>query len=800
LPPEAIDESIKQYRGAAVTSTIGAYLDDKDYGNAQSTFDKYKNDIDVNSLNTIQTHLSTVKDNQASLEGAARWLNASPGAGRSPGQGGGSTVVQGNSLAPGANLSIAPGRNVDIQHVDPRLVDVMNAGAAHLPQGYSVQINEGFNSGGHVNASQHHVAGSGAPDLQIIAPNGKPIPNEGDDTTGLYTQLAKGAYTELQRMHPDLQGKLAWGGAFGTTGSSGVPDLMHFDLGGERGDLRPQNRPSRLGISDRYQQLAGGQSRADSGIQSADAPGLIRNFEGFRAQPYWDVNHWRTGYGSDTVTRADGSVEPVTAFTKVNREDAERDLTRRVGQAQQGIQSKIGADTWRSLSPNAQAAMTSVAYNYGSLPDSVAAAAKNGGDVSQAIASLSSNPARRQREAAIAAGGGYPPGLEPASYRTGGGYRSQGGQQQPQQHVIPPTVKHYNYDAAREGVWNDNSLSIEQKQKSLTHINALEAFEDKADDSSAVDYYMKIKSGQTDGIDQAISQDPKLRPATKISLLQRLSKAPSEENDVKAMGPQYGAVMNALANPEDVPVEQRINSQQQLLNMRNTGGLSEKGLREASSWYDKLRRPETKEQSKDDLTLEKALLDSVKRKFLEDPEHPDMKNPKDKMGLDAFEQKFLPSFVAAKQAWTKTQGDKPGKPLSDFLKYDNVKDLVDTAMPTPQQRAQAELEAHMKAANEAAEAERTSDVMKKPPIGVALDKWQAVIEQRPFHKNGEKFTPDDWATGIQKLIEDPTQQNILLFDRDSALGAATYVLNSLGIKPAHANPVPQQKTGWDIAP
>ena len=34
---------------------------------------------------------------------------------------------------------------------------------------------------------------------------------------------------------------------------------------------------------------------------------LIKRFEGFRTTPYWDVNAYRTGYGSDTVTLADGA-------------------------------------------------------------------------------------------------------------------------------------------------------------------------------------------------------------------------------------------------------------------------------------------------------------------------------------------------------------------------------------------------------------------------------------------------------------------------------------------------------------
>lgn len=109
-----------------------------------------------------------------------------------------------------------------------------------------------------------------------------------------------------------------------------------------------------------------------------DTKAVLRHFEGFKPEAYWDVNHWRVGYGSDTVTKADGTVVPVTKGTVVTREDAERDLERRAALTQQGVMQKVGADAWGKLSPQAQASLNSVAYNYGSLPDSVAAAAKTG--------------------------------------------------------------------------------------------------------------------------------------------------------------------------------------------------------------------------------------------------------------------------------------------------------------------------------------------------------------------------------------------------------------------------------------
>lgn len=135
---------------------------------------------------------------------------------------------------------------------------------------------------------------------------------------------------------------------------------------------------------------------------------IIRSEESFRATPYWDVNHLRVGYGSDTITHADGSFEEVKAGMTVTREDAERDLARRSKGFANTAAGQIGAENWGALSGNAKAALTSVAYNYGSLPPSVVAAAK-GGDtaaLARAVGGLSSNPQRRQREAQMISGGG----------------------------------------------------------------------------------------------------------------------------------------------------------------------------------------------------------------------------------------------------------------------------------------------------------------------------------------------------------------------------------------------------------
>lgn len=154
---------------------------------------------------------------------------------------------------------------------------------------------------------------------------------------------------------------------------------------------------------------------------------LIKGFEGFRETPYWDVNALRTGYGSDTITTADGRVIPVTKDTRVSREDADRDLQRRAQTEFAPLAaSAVGAETFAALDPNQKAALTSIAYNYGELPSSVAAAVRSGDPqaAAAAIAALGShnggiNAGRRSKEAEVYLGASVPGGT--ATYDTAGG-------------------------------------------------------------------------------------------------------------------------------------------------------------------------------------------------------------------------------------------------------------------------------------------------------------------------------------------------------------------------------------------
>lgn len=165
--------------------------------------------------------------------------------------GSGAGVAPTGPATPGAptnsRLSINPQARSGaqtIQGVDRRLQEILHAASSHLPPGYTAEIVGGMRAPG---ASGFHPKGMAA-DLRILKPDGTPIKHFGDDTTGLYTRFARAAYGEQLARYPELKGKFAWGGAFGTGSSTpNEKDLMHFDLGGERGRFT-QNRLSTLGV------------------------------------------------------------------------------------------------------------------------------------------------------------------------------------------------------------------------------------------------------------------------------------------------------------------------------------------------------------------------------------------------------------------------------------------------------------------------------------------------------------------------------------------------------------------------
>ena len=139
------------------------------------------------------------------------------------------------------------------------------------------------------------------------------------------------------------------------------------------------------------------------------ARSLIVDKEGFEEMPYWDVNAYRAGYGSDTYTLADGTVKKVQQGVPITRADADRDIDRRIStEFMPRARSGVGPDIWDKLPAAAQAALTSIAYNYGSVPERVTRVAKSTNGNIEAIAGAVEglkgddggiNAGRRQHEA-----------------------------------------------------------------------------------------------------------------------------------------------------------------------------------------------------------------------------------------------------------------------------------------------------------------------------------------------------------------------------------------------------------------
>lgn len=143
---------------------------------------------------------------------------------------------------------------------------------------------------------------------------------------------------------------------------------------------RPVSRAEGLGVDT----LAG----SDDWVETTAE--VLRDLEGFKEEPYYDVNAFRAGYGSDTYTTADGEVVPVTRNSRVSREDAERDLNRRIREEFGAKARDAAGDAWDTYNPLQKAALTSIAYNYGNIPDRISTQVRSGDPqrVAEAIISL----------------------------------------------------------------------------------------------------------------------------------------------------------------------------------------------------------------------------------------------------------------------------------------------------------------------------------------------------------------------------------------------------------------------------
>lgn len=529
-----------------------------------------------------------------------------------------------------------------------------------------------------------------------------------------------------------------------------------------------------------------------------DAASMVRGAEGFRPSAYWDVNHWRTGYGSDTVTRADGTVEPVTAFTTVTQADAERDLQRRVQLTQNGIQQQVGPQAWSALSPNARASLTSVGYNYGHLPASVASAVRTGdpGEIAEAIANLRTdnggvNANRRLQEAENVLGKFGLSGVEATHDQVPSMVMPQGAEgeapsdllqtpdqqpstaapiptlptpQAPPVPQAPPSPKADVYqrilasNISPEAKMEALRAASEQLQAQAIAQAGDEKARKEASDQAMDGYVTRALKNDTQGMVDEIANDPHLLPETKWALGNAVKE--HADNGVVQASKNYGSGFWGLYKRIQLPAgdPQRISDPTQLLGHAGDGGdLTLAGV-------DKLQGiMRSNLRSVDDAAVNQSrtgLIDYARDhlSFDGDQLFPGMAPLKDLKGKQLFEGQFIPKYLAAFDAWVK-DGKNPWDPNGPLSQG-----YVDKMIAGMRPKAQMAID-RVNAESNAAGVTPQPQQIAAAPAGVDQSTWSGIMQRPPMDAKGQPWPATNWARAVEILRADPKPETMAEFDK-----------------------------------
>ena len=105
---------------------------------------------------------------------------------------------------------------------------------------------------------------------------------------------------------------------------------------------------------------------------------LIKQFEGFSAEPYWDEHQWSIGYGSFAGSR-DQNVRP---NIRVTENQADLMLQRQLGPFERSVDRYDNIYDW---SADERASLTSFAYNIGSIDQLTANGTRSRGEIAEAM-------------------------------------------------------------------------------------------------------------------------------------------------------------------------------------------------------------------------------------------------------------------------------------------------------------------------------------------------------------------------------------------------------------------------------
>ncbi len=99
-------------------------------------------------------------------------------------------------------------------------------------------------------------------------------------------------------------------------------------------------------------------------VIDAAAP-YVAKWEGYSSKAYWDVNHWRLGYGSDTEGPFGVNVTKESTTTP---ERALQNLELRLQEFYSQCVRDVGKANWDKLTLNQKIALVDICYNYGHVP------------------------------------------------------------------------------------------------------------------------------------------------------------------------------------------------------------------------------------------------------------------------------------------------------------------------------------------------------------------------------------------------------------------------------------------------